>query len=266
MKTRRKVAMCLMAHPDDCEFLAAGTLALLAHRGWEIHIVTMTPGDVGSATLPAEAISAIRRKEAARAAAVIGGKYHCLESRDLYVTFDEATLRRAMRLTREIAPSLMFTHSLDCYMMDHEIAARIARAVSFGYSIPNAVPGPVPKGATVPHLYYADPLEGIDVYGHPVAPTTVVNVGSVMKIKTRMLHCHASQREWLRVHHGLDEYTRAMREWSRRPGRTVGVAHAEGFRQHQGHGYPHTCLLAQELGKLVFHPVECCGGCGHGTR
>jgi LmbE family N-acetylglucosaminyl deacetylase len=114
----RKVAMCLMAHPDDCEFLAAGTLALLAKKGWQIHIVTMTPGDVGSTTLSPEAISAIRRREGAAAAAVIGGKYHCLESRDLCVTYDENTLRRAMSLTREICPALVFTHSDGAHRAD----------------------------------------------------------------------------------------------------------------------------------------------------
>ena len=252
MKSRpRKVAMCLMAHPDDCEFLAAGTLALLAQRGWEIHIVTMTPGDAGSATLSSEAIAAIRRREAARAAAIIGGTYHCLESRDLCITYDEATLRRALRLTREICPAVLFTHSLECYMLDHEVTAKIARTAGFGYSIPNAVPGPVPAGAGIPCLYYADPLEGLDYFGRLVQPSTFVDISSVMKTKTKMLHAHASQRQWLRAHHGVDEYTRTMRAWSHQRGQQVWVAHAEGFRQHKGHGYPHDCLLTKELGSLV---------------
>ena len=250
MKTR-KVAMCLMAHPDDCEFLAAGTLALLAKRGWEIHIVTMTPGDVGSMTQSPIAIAGIRLKEGAKAAAVIGGRYHCLESRDLYITFDEGTLRRALRLTREICPALVITHSLECYLMDHEVTARIARTACFGYSVPNAVPGPVPKGACIPHLYYADPIEGLDPYGRLVKPTTYVDISAVIKTKTKMLHAHASQRDWLRAHHGVDKYTHAMQELSGRRGAEVGVKFAEGFRQHKGHGHPRDCRLAKELGDLV---------------
>ena len=248
----RRVAMCLMAHPDDCEFLAAGTLIRLARRGWQIHIVTMTPGDVGSVTLGRVAIAARRRREAAQAAAVIGGHYHCLETRDLCITYDEPTLRRALKLTRAIGPSLMLTHSPDCYLVDHEVTAQIARTASFGYSVPNAVPGPVPRGACIPHLYYADPIEGLDLYGRRVAATTYVNISSVIQTKTKMLHCHASQRSWLRAHHGVDEYTRAMRDWSRRRGAEVGVAFAEGFRQHLGHGYPHDCLLTRELGVSVI--------------
>ena len=39
------VALAILAHPDDAEFLAAGTLARLrAECGFEIHIATMTAG------------------------------------------------------------------------------------------------------------------------------------------------------------------------------------------------------------------------------
>ena len=251
-KSNRKVAMCLMAHPDDCEILAAGTLALLGKIGWEVHIVSMTPGDCGSADRGPEEIAAVRRKEGAAAAKVVGATYHCLESRDLYVTFDEATLRRAISLTRRIAPSLMFTHSLQDYMMDHEVTARIARTCSFGYAIPNACTGPIANGSSVPHLYYADPIEGVDYYGKPIEPTTFVNISATMNTKTRMLKQHASQRDWLLKHHGMDEYTRAMQAWGSRRGMQVGVKFAEGFRQHRGHPYPDDCLLARELGALVI--------------
>lgn len=248
----RKVAMSLMAHPDDCEFLAAGTLALLAERGWEIHIVTMTPGDAGSATKPPDVIAAIRRREGAKAAAVIGGRYHCLESRDVYVTYNETTVRRAILLTREINPTLVFTHSLACYMVDHEETARIARTASFCYMIRNIAEGPVPRGARVPHLYYADPIDGRDPYGQIVRATTHVDISSVIGIKTRMVRAHASQREWLRAQHGVDEYTRAMRAWSAQRGAEIGVRFAEGFRQHKGHGYPLDCILRKELA-IVSH-------------
>ena len=248
---KRKVAMSLMAHPDDCEILAGGTLALLARKGWEVHIVTMAPGDAGSAELGPEDIAAVRRKEAAAGAKVIGATYHCLESRDIYIMFDEQKLRRAISLTRSIAPSLIFTHSLDDYMMDHELTARIARSASFAYPVPNMGPDPVRKGSCVPHMYYADPIEGMDYYGNPVQPGTWVDVTKSMAAKTKMLKCHASQRDWLMRHHGIDEYVLSMQAWCGKRGENVGVKYAEAFRQHKGHPYPHDCLLKKELGSLV---------------
>lgn len=252
-KLTRKVAMCLMAHPDDCEILAGGTLALLAGKGWEIHVVTMTPGDCGSAELGPEEIAAIRREEGRKGAKVLGGTYHCLESRDLYVCFDEQTIRRAISLTRDIAPTLVFTHSLDDYMMDHEMAARVARSASFGYPIPNAMPGPIKKGSMVPYLYYADPIEGMDHYGHAIAPTTWVDISTVMTTKSRALKAHASQRDWLMKHHGMDQYITSMQQWGAKRGKDVGSKYAEAFRQHKGHPYPHDCILQHELGNVVHH-------------
>ncbi len=250
---RRKVAMSLMAHPDDCEILAAGTLALLAQKGWDIHIVTMTPGDCGSSELNPEQIAAVRRAEATAAAAAIQARYYCLESRDLYVTFDESTLRRAVSLTRHIAPSLVLTHSLNCYMMDHEITARIARSATFGYAIPNTTTGAIPAGAAVPHFYYADAIEGMDALGAPIEPSLFIDVSHTMETKTDMLKAHASQREWLMNHHGMDHYVQSMRQWCAKRGAQVGVSYAEGFRQHLGHAYPRDCILREELGDLAIH-------------
>src|SRR5919199_2907215 len=104
------VVLSVLAHPDDAEFLCAGTLVrLVREHGWQVHIATMTPGDCGSAELPPEEISRVRRAEGARAAAVIGAAYHCLEERDLLVTYSERALERAVRLLREIRPRVVFT-------------------------------------------------------------------------------------------------------------------------------------------------------------
>ncbi|MBI5835556.1 MAG: PIG-L family deacetylase [Armatimonadetes bacterium] len=249
--SERRVAMCLMAHPDDCEILAAGTLAHLARRGWEVHIATMSPGDCGSADLGPEAISAIRRAEGAAGAAIIGATYHCLESRDLYIMFDEPTLRRVCSLMRAIAPSLVITNSPDDYMVDHEMASKLARSATFGYPIPNVVPGAILPGSGIPHLYYADALEGKDILGRPITPGLYVDIAETLDTKTEMLCAHASQREWLRAHHGMDQYVVSMKAWASKRGRECGLATAEGFRQHLGHAYPQDCLLARELGDSV---------------
>ncbi|MHB8899554.1 MAG: PIG-L family deacetylase, partial [Thermoguttaceae bacterium] len=46
----RKTALAFLAHPDDAEFLCAGTLMRLASLGWEVHIATVANGDCGSMT------------------------------------------------------------------------------------------------------------------------------------------------------------------------------------------------------------------------
>jgi LmbE family N-acetylglucosaminyl deacetylase len=39
--------LALMAHPDDIEITCAGTLILLRAAGWDVHMATMTAGDLG---------------------------------------------------------------------------------------------------------------------------------------------------------------------------------------------------------------------------
>ncbi len=245
------VVLSLLAHPDDAEFLCAGTLIrLVREHGWQAHLATMTPGDCGSAALPAEEISRVRRAEGAAAAAVLGATYHCLEERDLLITYGERSLERVTRLLRAVRPRVVLTHSPADYMLDHEMTSTVVRAAAFGAPIPNflAERGLGKPLEQIPYLYYCDPIEGKDALGRPVDPSFRIDVSGVLETKAEMLARHASQREWLLKHHGMDQYVKAMRDWGAERGRRYGVAAAEGFRQHLGHSYPQDNLLGQLLG------------------
>ena len=113
-------------------------------------------------------------------------------------------------------------------MMDHEMSSRLARAASFLYAAPNCSTLPVKEGSQVPYLYYCDPVEGKDPLGQPVEPTTVVDISDQLEEKTRMLACHASQREWLMAHHGMDEYLDSMKRHAAMRGQQAGSAAASG--------------------------------------
>jgi LmbE family N-acetylglucosaminyl deacetylase len=245
--TEDRTALAFMAHPDDAEFFCAGTLIRLADAGWKIHIATAAPGDCGTTSESPWAISARRVAEAVQAAGLIGATYHCLDERDVLIVYDKPTLRKTLDLFRRVAPQLVFTHAAKDYMMDHEMVSLLARAASFVYAAPNASTLPVQPGSKVPHLYYCDPPEGIDPLGNPVQPTTRVDITRQIEKKAEMLACHASQREWLRAHHGTDEYLDSMRRHAALRGREAGFPAAEAFVQHRGHAYPRNDLLAEIL-------------------
>jgi LmbE family N-acetylglucosaminyl deacetylase len=247
------VILSILAHPDDAEFLCAGTLTRLAREhGWQAHIASMTPGDCGSATLPPDEISRLRREEGRRAAAQIGARYHCLEERDLFIFYNERSLEHVTRLLREVRPRAVLTHSPADYMLDHEVTSTLVRAAAFAAPAPNFLGdrGHPPPLEQVPHLYYCDPIEGKDPLGRDVPPGFCIDISAVIDVKVQMLAAHASQREWLLKHHGMDHYVQSMRDWGAARGRPHGVAFAEGFRQHLGHGYPRDNLLGQILGAL----------------
>ncbi|HEV2946034.1 MAG TPA: PIG-L family deacetylase [Gemmataceae bacterium] len=245
------VILIILAHPDDAEFLCGGTLIRLAReKNWQVYIASMTAGDCGSAQYGPEEISRIRKKEGADAAALIGATYHCLEEHDLLVFYNERALERVTRLLREVRPGIVITHSPSDYMPDHEMTSYVARAAAFAAPAPNFLRdrGHRPPLERIPHLYYADAVEGKDPLGRALPPAFCVDISKVIETKSQMLACHASQRDWLRKHHGMDHYLNAMRDWSAERGRSCGVAFAEGYRQHLGHSYPQDNLLGQLLG------------------
>jgi LmbE family N-acetylglucosaminyl deacetylase len=242
----RRVALSLLAHPDDAEILCGGTLIRLRQAGYEVHIATMTAGDCGSAEHDAWAIAGIRVNEARLAAEQIGATYHCLDERDGYVLHDKPTLAKTYDLFRRICPTLVLTHPREDYMIDHEQTHLVGRAASFLFAAPNLSPIPIAvSGSAVPYLYCCDPIEGIDPRGKRVTPTTYVDVSAVHPAKLQMLACHASQRAWLRAHHGMDEYLDAVDRHDASRGVEVGVDRAEAFVQHRGHAYPADDMLAK---------------------
>jgi len=39
-------ALAIAAHPDDIEFVMAGTLRLLRDAGWEVHYLNLSTGNI----------------------------------------------------------------------------------------------------------------------------------------------------------------------------------------------------------------------------
>ncbi len=234
--------LALHAHPDDIEFQCAGTLALLGRAGCHLSVATMTPGDCGSAVLDSQAIAAVRREEAKAAAALIGADCICLEFRDLAIFNDDQSRRRVVEALRRARPAIVLTAPPVDYLADHELTSLLVRDACFCASVGNYRTRqwePAPPLTRIPHLYYMDTIEGID-RDHLPSPTGFhVDVTTVFDLKRQMLACHDSQRDWLRKHHGMDEFLDSQARWSARRGAEVGVAHAEAFRQYLGHGYPH---------------------------
>ena len=250
-----RAVLAIGAHPDDVELLCAGTLALLHAKGWNVECATMTPGDCGSTTRTRTEISSIRRKEAARSAALLDGKYHCMECDDVFITYDRPTMLKVIRLVREIRPAIVFTMSPEDYMVDHEVTSEVVRTACFAAGMKNIDTDGIEPFLSVPHLFYLDPMEGKDILGNAIRATTIVDISSTMGKKEQMFLCHESQLSWLKSHHGVDECVESMRAWSMTQGKTIGVQYAEGFRQHLGHAYPQDNILKQELNGLV-HLVD----------
>jgi N-acetylglucosamine malate deacetylase 1 len=249
--------LSIHAHPDDAEILAGGTLARLAQLGHDVTIVSMTPGDCGSAEFSAEQVADMRRREAASAAALIGARYICAEFRDLAIFSHDASRRQVCEVLRRVQPELVLTASPIDYHCDHETTSTLVRDACFGASAPNYTTRsaqPAQPLAAIPHLYFMDSVEGLDRDGRTQVPDFFVDITAQFDLKRSMLAQHVSQRNWLRKQHGIEDYLEQMELWTRSRGTQAGVKYAEGFRRYPGHPYPQTPLLEELLGGNVIVP------------
>ncbi|MBW8812128.1 MAG: PIG-L family deacetylase [Caulobacterales bacterium] len=244
--------LALHAHPDDVEWLAAGTLALLSRDGHAVTIATATAGEGGSAEHDPQQTGRIRQAEAAAAAALIGADYFCLGFPDLGVFNDDPSRRAVTELIRSLAPDIVITASPVDYHPDHEAISQLARDACFAAPVANYRTGPAPATPAIPHLYFMDPVGGRDRAGARVLRDFGVDVGETFALKQAMLARHESQAAWVRKQHGIADHLADMERWTRRVGRDLGVELAEGFRQYRHEPYPKTPRLQDLLGEAVL--------------
>jgi len=242
-------------HPDDVEFSCAGTLALLAGKGFEIHIATMTGGEMGSTTLSPQQIREIRLKECADSAAILGGHYHYAGGYDIEVEYSSEFRRSTTRIVREVDPVIVFTHPPMDYMVDHEETSRLVKNAVFMAAVLNYDCGcPATPIKDIPHLYYWNAFGERDCFGRPLPINCAVDITSTMETKKKMLASHVSQREWLRYISGMDEYILNMVASAERQGELIGAKAAEGFVRHLGANYPQDNILKSLLGEVCTEP------------
>jgi LmbE family N-acetylglucosaminyl deacetylase len=244
--------LAVHAHPDDIETLAAGTLALLARRGHEIVLATLTAGDCGSTAHGNNATARIRKIEAAKAAALIGAEYDCAGIGDLCVFNDDASRRAAVKLLRTARPDIVITASPSDYHPDHEATSLLVRDACFAAPVANYRIGAAKPLEAIPYLYFMDPIEGRDRGNVKVMPDFAVDVAGTFATKRAMLACHESQIDWVSKQHEISDYLGAMENWTKRRGKHFGVAYAEGFRQYRTHPYPATPLLQELVGEALL--------------
>ncbi len=247
-------------HPDDIEFLMAGTFFLLKKAGCSLHYINLANGNCGTSKLGRGTIRRIRRREAVRACEYIGAAFHGSFTSDLAVFYRQKLIRKLTAVVRETRPDIMLVLSPEDYMEDHMNTARISVTAAFCRGMKNyrTVPRREPYMKDVV-LYHAMPYGLTDWMHRKIDPEFLVNIGSVIDSKEGMLACHSSQKVWLDESQGHDSYLTAMREMSRKTGALFGKEiYAEGWRRHLYLGFSEKDAdpLGDMLEKYIVRPSE----------
>ncbi len=222
-------AMVIMAHPDDAEFVVAGTVALWAQRGSAICYCLCTRGDRGSNDpgITPWALARIREEEQRAACAILGVQEL------VFLDYPDGTLEPTLALRRDLTreirrfrPEVVITtdptarfHG-DHYLNhpDHRAAGSAALDAVFPSAETRYIFPELLAQGLEPHRVHA-------VYIHGAAePNVWIDIEPVLEIKAKALAAHKSQvgdapvLEWLR---GM----------AREQGRARGLRAAEAFRR-----------------------------------
>jgi len=252
----KKTAIAIFAHPDDIEFVAAGTLLLLKNAGWEIHYMNLSSGNLGSATMSITETIGTRKTESQRAAQILGAEWHPGFSHDLEILYEIPTLRKLAAVVRQVRPQILLTHSPSDYMEDHMTTCRLTVSAAFARGVPNFETDPRVDSITGDvTIYHAQPHMNRDPLGVIVRPSQFVDISSAMETKRAALSAHESQRAWLDASQGMDSYVKTMENLGREVGEMSGrFEFAEGWRKHLHAGFcgPDADPLTIALGKSIL--------------
>lgn len=108
-----KRLLIVSAHPDDSEFGAAGTVALLSKDGWDVYYLICTDGSKGTddPEMTPEKLVPLRRVEQRAAVRVVGGKdVFFLDYVDGELTYTRDLALDIARAIRIIRPHTVISH------------------------------------------------------------------------------------------------------------------------------------------------------------
>lgn len=237
-KEQNKVALVIVAHPDDAEFGAGGTIAAWANEGWDVHYIICTDGSGGGpddaqdvSAQARRAMAEIRKKEQRAACDALGAK------EIVFLNYPDGQLQPNIELRRDLvrvirqyrpyrvicqSPDRLWTpfYAIGRHHPDHLAAGQAAIMAIYpasqnGWDFPELL-----KEGFKPHK-----VKEVYFSGAP-NPNYPVDISDTIDKKFAALRAHSSQ---LSSH--FDEIEKRIREWSAEAGKEHGMAHAELFHR-----------------------------------
>lgn len=207
----KKIAV-IMAHPDDAEFICAGTIARWAEEGNEVVYVLLTSGDKGSddPEMTPEKLVATREAEQLAAAKVLGVKdVTFLKYPDAYLEPDlelrKTLVRHIRRLKPDVVvcqdPTVRWADKSYINHPDHRAAGEATLAATFPSARDRLTFPDLLEEGLEPHKVREIYLAGAQ------DPDTAIDITAQMEKKIASLRAHASQV-------GEFEFEPMVREWA----------------------------------------------------
>ncbi|WP_327011639.1 GlcNAc-PI de-N-acetylase [Dactylosporangium sp. NBC_01737] len=181
-----------MAHPDDAELWAGGTIARHVHDG-------------GTAVIAVARHDAVRDAEAAAGARILGA--------DLYLV-DRLSAHAITTALTEIRPDILITHPTNDIHPHHRHCAN---------EVLTALPDVVIATGHPKRAYHSDGYNNLDQHGRPLELPNIIDVSEHWQTKLTALGGHASQPI-------TDHFGPMADALGTLHGQRIGTTRAEAFR------------------------------------
>jgi LmbE family N-acetylglucosaminyl deacetylase len=225
-----KRVVVIVAHPDDAEFLCAGTVAKWASEGHDVTYVLLTSGDKGSSdpAVSPEQLIATREVEQRDACAALGVKdVQFLRYPDASLVPDLALRRDLTRVIRRIRPDVVICQDPTVPWVGQSYLNHPDHRAA-GQATLDAVYPAARDRMTYPELLAEglEPHKVREVYlGGAKEPDVWIDITKSLPKKLEALRCHVSQmngwdpeemiRQWAREeaekHPGNGEYVEGFK-------------------------------------------------------
>jgi len=237
---QNKVAVVIVAHPDDAEFGAAGSVATWASEGWDIYYVICTdaagggPDDAMDVGTEARlAVSNTRKSEQRAACEILGVKDA------IFLDYPDGLLQPTLELRRDLvrvlrqyrpfrvvcqSPERTWTPAffIGRYHPDHLAAGQAALAAVYPASQnPWDFPDLLKEGL-MPHK-----VREVYFMGAP-NPNFAVDISGKLEQKLAALRAHTSQ-----LAARFDEVEKRIRKFASDCGAKYGMTYAEEFHRSE---------------------------------
>jgi len=221
----------IMAHQDD-EMRCLGTMLKCRARGDRLSFIVVTDGSKGFVQRPSisrEEAARIRNEEMTALAKKAGATYINLGEPDEFLYDTPQVRMKLIEAIRKIGAQLIFTHYHVDYNVDHTTVNTLVRQCTMQASLPVLPTASAPLEGP-PAIFLCEATGVVDF-----PATHYVDITDFQAEKVRLLECHVSQDEAMRLVTGrgigsLCEKLEAFR------GDQVGCKFAECFAPMQARG------------------------------
>ncbi|MDD3647881.1 MAG: PIG-L family deacetylase [Candidatus Dojkabacteria bacterium] len=211
-KIKNKRILSIVAHPDDLEFYAAGTIKLLSGNN-SIHLIVATSGENGG-KISKEKLKMIRRGEQRKSAKSLGiKKVSFLNFRDTNVLNDQYLRKVLVKEIIEFMPEIIITFDPANELEVHPDHRNLGQAI-IDSLIKSAV-----RGWSVDVVLLFDTLK----------PNVFIDVSKVWEFVLISNKAHRTQ--FSEFAGGWKEKQRILEEKATILGKAIGVKYAEAFRR-----------------------------------